>query len=78
MIRRLLVVILLAAPLYAQEKPKIEPVPHFNRRAFIAGVSLLAASKTADAIHDACGDHWYGRVSPGGSVHLTRSLAKSN
>ncbi len=50
MFRRLLVVLLLAVSLHAQETHKIAKVPQFNRRLFIAGVSLLAASKTADAI----------------------------
>ena len=53
MIRRLLVVLLLAAPLYAQEPQKPDapkPHTHFDRRIFVAGVSLLAASNTADAI----------------------------
>ena len=40
MIRRLLVVILLAAPLHAQEARKTDTIPRFNRRAFVAGVSL--------------------------------------
>jgi hypothetical protein len=38
-----------ALPEAPERKPAIEQ-PHFNRRAFIAGVSLLAASKTADAV----------------------------
>ena len=51
MIRRLLVVLLLAAPLHAQEPSKPEaPKPKTDRKVFLAGVSLLAASKTADAI----------------------------
>ena len=50
-------VFLLAVTLHAQEpqkpdastpKPAIEQ--HFNRRMFFAGISLLAASKTPDAI----------------------------
>lgn len=44
-----------AIPLSAQEKTKLE-VPHFNRRAFVAGVSLLAAPKTADPITTRRGD----------------------
>lgn len=34
----------------AQEQPRTFRVPHYNRKALIAEVSLLAASKTADAI----------------------------
>lgn len=49
MIRRLLLVMLLAVPLHAQEKPKLE-VPRFSRKVFMACASRLAASKTADAI----------------------------
>ena len=36
-------------PLPDAPKPKLEQY-HLNRRAFVAGISLLAASKTADAI----------------------------
>ena len=57
-VRVLLLVLsfLLAPTVHAQEKPLPDaPKPkleqyHLNRRAFVAGVSLLAASKTADAI----------------------------
>lgn len=43
----LLAVLTFAIPLSAQEKPD---APKPNRRVFIAGVDLLAASKAADAI----------------------------
>ena len=51
----LFVVLALAIPLHAQDKPlpeapKPKPCVRFNRRVFVAGVSLLAAAKTADAI----------------------------
>ena len=38
-----------AVPVAQEPKPAIR-VPHFNRKAFIAEVSLLGAAKTADAI----------------------------
>ena len=45
---------LLRTPLLAQslpDAPKPKPaIKHFNSRVFVGGVSLLAASKTADAI----------------------------
>jgi hypothetical protein len=56
MLRRLLIVLFLAVSLHAQELPDApKPKPaieqhHFNRRVFVAGVSLLAASNVADAI----------------------------
>lgn len=49
MFRRLLVVLLLAVPLHAQEKPEA-PKPKTDRKVFAVGTALLAASKTADAI----------------------------
>lgn len=49
MFRRLLVVLLLSVPLHAQEKPDA-PKPKHDRKVFIIGTTLLAASKTADAI----------------------------
>lgn len=46
-----LLFLLLAVPLYAQEPVKPEsPKPKTDRKVFLVGVSLLAASKTADAI----------------------------
>ena len=37
----------LAAPLAAQEKPEApKPKPQFNRKVYVAGISLLAAAKT--------------------------------
>ena len=45
----LFAVLALAIPLHAQTKP-LPDAPKPNRKAFLAGVSLLAASKTADAI----------------------------
>lgn len=50
MIRSALPFLLLASPLRAQETRKMANVPRFNRKAFIAEVSLLATAKTADAI----------------------------
>lgn len=50
MFRSALLFLLLASPLCAQETHKITNVPRFNRKAFIAEVSLLAAAKSADAI----------------------------
>jgi hypothetical protein len=38
-----------AIPLYAQQKP-LPDAPKPNKKVFVAGVSLLAAAKTADAI----------------------------
>ena len=51
----LFALVTLAIPLQAQEKPlpdapKPKPCVHFNKKIFVAGVTLLAAAKTADAI----------------------------
>lgn len=40
---------IIAIPPYAQEKP-LPDAPKPNKKIFFAGVSLLAAAKTADAI----------------------------
>jgi hypothetical protein len=45
----LFAVFVLAIPLYAQQKP-LPDAPKPNKKVFVAGVSLLAASNVADAI----------------------------
>lgn len=51
MFRSALLFLLLAIPLCAQEPSKPEaPKPKTDHKVFLAGVSLLAAAKTADAI----------------------------
>lgn len=50
MFRSALLFLLLATPPCAGEQHKVASVPRFNRKAFIAEVSLLAGSKTADAV----------------------------
>ena len=52
----------------AQQAHKIKAPPRFNRRAFIAGVSLLATSGTANAIT-------MRRLLDRGGVELTPSVA---
>ena len=55
MLRRLMIVMFVTVPLHAQNLPDApKPKPaieqhHFDRRVFVAGVSLLAASNVADA-----------------------------
>ena len=47
----LLVVLALAIPLQAQQKPDApKPKKQFSRKVYVAGVALLAASNVADAI----------------------------
>jgi hypothetical protein len=45
----LFAILTLAIPLYAQEK-SLPEAPKPNKKIFVAGVALLAAAKTADAI----------------------------